>query len=205
MIGNLKRINNLLQNKIYLPKELENAGEFKVLHLSDTPSLIYTAIKDMLEELKPDLIVHTGDIADDIKLENNPGCLELYKQTAGPFLKSLIHSASRFYIVAGNHDYIPFIEARVPRDSVANPGLKVDIEGYSFGMAHYLSDLPYGAQYNLFGHNFDMPGNVTDAVFLNGVKNINIILLPSGKVYGIDYPRRTNRCRRYKGNPPNLI
>ncbi len=205
MINNFKSINHFLQNKIYLPKGLADSGEFKVLHLSDTPSLIYPAIEDMLNRLKPDLIVHTGDIADDIKLEDNPGCLGLYQRTVEPFLQNLIQNTPRFYIVPGNHDSVPFIEAKVPASSIVNPGLKVDIEGYSFGMAHYLSDLPRGAQYNLFGHNFEMPEVTAGDIFLNGAKSINIILLPSGEVYGIRYPGRTNHGRRYRNNPPNLI
>lgn len=205
MVLGLKRIRNLFKNNIELPKGLGPSGEYKVLHLSDTPSSIYPAIMNMLGELKPDLIIHTGDIADDLKLEGNPRCLGLYHRTVGPFLEGLARSAPGLYIVPGNHDSLTFIKSKVSEGNVVKPGVKMDIGGYSFGMAHTVSDLPEGAQYNLFGHNFDEPENTTERTYLNGVKNINVILLPSGKVFGLDYPGGTDRCRRYWNSPPKLI
>ncbi|MGI6703706.1 MAG: metallophosphoesterase [Clostridia bacterium] len=201
----LREFLKFLQNGINVPGELESSGEFKVLHLSDTPSTIYPAITDMLAALRPDAIIHTGDIADDIKLGDSRRYLRQYRRTVEPFLKSLALSTAQFYIVPGNHDSEPFIESNVPPGSVVNPGFVINIGGTSFGVAHYLSDLPDGARYNLYGHNLDMPDGPGDAVFLNGVRTINVILLPSGKVISLRYPNGTNHYRKYRNNPPKLF
>lgn len=201
----IKGIIKLLENGIHLPQRLLASEEFKVLHISDTPSAIYSAVTGMMEQLRPDLIVHTGDLADDIKLGENPGYLGQYQRTAGPFLENLALGAPRFVVVPGNHDSVPFVESTVPTDSVVSPGSVIEAGEQAIGVAHCLADLPDGARYNLYGHNFDVPGRELGTVFLNGVASINIILLPSGEVFRLPYPRGTNRYRKYKENPPTLI
>jgi predicted MPP superfamily phosphohydrolase len=201
----IKGILRLLENGIHLPPQLLASEEFKVLHISDTPSAIYGAVTGMMEQLRPNLIVHTGDLADDIKLGENPGCLDQYRRTAGPFLESLALGASRFIVVPGNHDFVPFVESIVPAGSVVSPGSVIKVGGEDIGVAHTLSDLPDGVRYNLYGHNFDVPVREWRTVFLNGVANINVVLLPSGAVFRLPYPYGTNRYRKYKENPPTLI
>jgi len=201
----LESIIRFFENGISLPQQLLSSGEFKVLHISDTPSPIYHAINSMLVQLKPDMIVHTGDIADEIKLGDNPGFLEQYGRTAGPFIKNLSQSTAKLYIIPGNHDSIPLIESNAPPGSLISPGSVIDVRGHAFGMAHYLTDLPEGAEYNLYGHNLDTPEMQGDACLLNGVTSINVILLPSGKTFRLRYPYGTNRYRKYKENPPTLI
>ena len=194
-----------LGNGIHLPPRLLASEEFKVLHISDTPSAIYRAVIDMMERLRPDLIIHTGDLADDIKLGENPGCFDQYQCTAGPFLESLALGAPRLVVVPGNHDSVPFVESIVPTGSVVSPGSVIKAGEQAIGVAHCLADLPDGAGYNMYGHNFDVPVQAREAVFLNGVASINVILLPSGEVFRLPYPHGTNRYRKYKENPPTLI
>ncbi len=201
----IKGIIRFLENGIYLPQRLLASEEFKVLHISDTPSAIYGAVTGMMKQLRPDLIVHTGDLADDIKLGENPRYLGQYQRTAGPFLKSLALGAPRFVVVPGNHDFVPFVESTVPTGSVVSPGSVINAGEQAIGVAHYLVDLPGGARYNLYGHNFDVPVQEWGTVFLNGVANVNVILLPSGEVFRLPYPHGTNRYRKYKENPPTLI
>jgi predicted phosphodiesterase len=201
----LGRIKKLLCSEIYMPKELLCSAQFKVLHLSDTPSPIYPALVKMLAEIKPDVIVHTGDIADDIKLGDNPGCRDRYIQAAGPFIRQLAQSTPRLYIVPGNHDSIQFIRSAVPPGEILQPGSVINIEGRSFGAAHYVSDLPEEAKYKLYGHNDAIPENSGSAMYLNGVTGISVILLPSGEVFNLKYPCGTNRYRKYRENPPTLI
>ncbi|HZX46436.1 MAG TPA: metallophosphoesterase [Clostridia bacterium] len=201
----IKRFLRLLENGIHLPPQLLASEEFKVLHISDTPSAIYSAVTGMMEQIRPDLIVHTGDLADDIKLGENPGCLDQYRRTAGPFLESLALGAPRFVVVPGNHDFVPFVKNNVPTGSVVSSGSVIKAGEEDIGVAHTLSDLPAGARYNLYGHNFDVPVHEWGTMFLNGVASINVILLPSGEIFRLPYPHGTNRYRKYKENPPTLI
>jgi len=201
----IKGILRFLENGIHLPPQLLASEEFKVMHISDTPSAIYGAVTGMMERLSPDLIVHTGDLADDIKLGENPGYLDQYRRTAGPFSESLTLGAPRFVMVPGNHDFVPFVESIVPAGSVVSPGSVIKADDEDIGVAHTLSDLPDGVRFNLYGHNFDVPVQERGTVYLNGVASINIILLPSGEVFRLPYPYGTNRHRKYKENPPTLI
>ena len=42
-----------------------------LLHISDTPDDIYNYIFRLINILKPQFVIHTGDLADNIKLGNN--------------------------------------------------------------------------------------------------------------------------------------
>ncbi|HHI00115.1 MAG TPA: metallophosphoesterase, partial [Thermococcus litoralis] len=50
-----------------LPKELLESGEAKIMHISDTPDNIYPFILNLIEKSRPDYIIHTGDLVDNIK------------------------------------------------------------------------------------------------------------------------------------------
>lgn len=205
MIQGLGRVLKLFNSGINIPQPVLCSDQFKILHISDTPSPIYQTIINMLEKLKPNMIVHTGDIADDIKLGDNPGYIRKYQQAAGPFIQRLVQNTSRLGIVPGNHDNIPFIEGIITPARLMPPGSVITVKGHTLGAAHYMSDLPSGTEYMLYGHNDDMPTEQQNAVFLNGITSINIILLPSGEVFSLNYPDGTNRYRKYRENPPTLI
>jgi hypothetical protein len=57
---------------IHRPEDLLNDVKGPVLlHISDTPSEIYPFIFKIIDVLKPKYIIHTGDLADNVKLEIN--------------------------------------------------------------------------------------------------------------------------------------
>ena len=51
--------------RIYIPDELLGKKNL-ILHISDTPSAIYPALRGLLRKLKPQVILHTGDLCDHI-------------------------------------------------------------------------------------------------------------------------------------------
>jgi hypothetical protein len=201
----LTRIINLFRNGIYIPQELLQSDQFKILHLGDTPSLIYDTLIAMIGRLSPNMIIHTGDIADDIKLGCNQVYQKQYEFTAGPFIARLAMSAEQVLFIPGNHDSIPFIENIVAPGKIILPGSVIDVNGHTLGVAHYATDLPDQAEYMLYGHNNEMPGDNGGTVLLNGITSINVILLPSGKVFDLKYPPGTNHHRKYKQRLPKLI
>ncbi len=52
-----------------LPRSLRRTGEPSLLHVSDIPSDYYRFIYRLIEKLEPAYLVHTGDLADEVKLE----------------------------------------------------------------------------------------------------------------------------------------
>ncbi len=192
---------NYLCRGYYVPRALEEAmktGEDLILHLSDTPSYAYRSVISLVEILKPRIIIHTGDLADDIKLELYSDLAHLYKEKAVPFLRKLESSvAEEIYIVPGNHDLAGLLEEEAGRSRIVPDGTVIEVRGLKVGLAHCQEDLPDFADYNLYGHNLDCPADGNPCT-LNGCKDINIILYPSWRIYHIPYPVGTNHERQYK-------
>ncbi len=203
---NIKFFFSQLTGRLYVPAEVMNTGEKKVLHLSDTPTSLYSAIFHLVASIKPDIIIHTGDLADDIKLQHNPGSRHVYERMVGQFISSLEEStAEKIYIVPGNHDDVGIIKRCAKFSQLLTEGDTVLINNLAFGLAHYMKRLPKNAQYNLYGHNFRRPEEKEGKIYLNGICNINLLLLPSGRVVKIPYPWGTNRERGMRSALPNTI
>ncbi len=191
---------NYLCRGYYVPRELHEAmktGEDLILHLSDTPSNAYRSVINLVKILKPRIIIHTGDLADDIKLELHPDLAHLYREKALPFLRELENSAAEeIYIVPGNHDLGGLLEEEAGRSRIVPDGTVIEIRGLKVGLAHCQEDLPRSADYKLYGHNLDCPVDGNPCT-LNGCRDINIILYPSWRNYCIPYPVGTNYDRQY--------
>ena len=91
--------------RIRVPKCLKERTEEVVLHISDTPYSIFPALSNLVLTLKPEYIIHTGDLVDNIKLELYPKSLNRYKM----YIKNLMKIMQKpfvkgIYISLGNHD-----------------------------------------------------------------------------------------------------
>jgi len=196
ILTNLKDITNRLAGRFHVPSGLLYSREEKILHISDTPTTLYPAIKYLLETLKPDVLVHTGDLADDIKLEIDPGYMDAYGRAVIPFLRMMEDSpAGEIYVVPGNHDSPEVIDRNTRRTRLVTEGDVLLVKGMSLGMAHTPARLPETAGFRLYGHNFS-GGTGNNAVYLNGLRNVNVILCPSGRVVKIFYPFTVNYDRK---------
>jgi len=196
VIDNIKCIADRLTGRFHVPPGLLHSGEVKILHISDTPTTLYPAIESLLRTLKPGVLVHTGDLADDIKLELEPGNIGVYRRAVIPFLHMLEESpAGEIYVVPGNHDSMEVIDEHAGRTRVVSEGEVLFIQGMYLGLAHNAKKLPRISGYSLYGHNYSR-GPQGPAVNLNGLKNVNVILCHSGRVVKISYPLTTNYDRK---------
>ena len=116
-----------------LPPQLDG---FKILHISDSHLGVYKFLPDLeyilnkAETYRPDLILVTGDVADDLGLL--PDALEMIADYAAPY---------GAYACLGNHEYYRGIarvleiygKSRIPllRDS----GVTIDVDGYNLHVA----------------------------------------------------------------------
>ncbi|MCX7951837.1 MAG: metallophosphoesterase [Clostridiales bacterium] len=183
-----------LSGKIYVPHYLKNSS-IKILHISDTPSYIYSDILSAINKIKPHYIIHTGDIADEIKLELFPFKTEQYSRLTNKFIQELSHLAqNQLIIVPGNHDNINLLNI-TSKIKVVNSGEILNIHGKSFGLAHKLQDLPNkGCDFYLYGHDNKTLGEN----YLNGIMNINILDLSQDNVFHLQYPIFTDNYRMLK-------
>jgi len=206
MTSVLKKVINNFSSGIYdfknrykLPEEYHNSNELKIMHISDTPESIYSHIYKMLSYSRPDVIIHTGDLVDNLKLENaGEELLPLYQKKSAEFISNLEKlTNSRIIYVPGNHDDLKIIKKNKERSEILAEGSIIDLDGVKIGLAHYPKNLPLNADIKLFGHNqrqnFDNQGR-----YFNGILNINYLLLPSKKDYKIKYPWTVDQGRQYK-------
>lgn len=186
-----------LFNYPYLPKELlEDSEGPRVMHISDTPAGVYSYIFRIANILKPEYIIHTGDMADGIKLECRTNRIHSYVAEVKKLIEGLEKNQnSRIYYVLGNHDDYESISKLSKRGIILHKGI-LTIANYKFRVSHYYKDCPSNINYNLYGHSIE-PGHYEreGTVGLNGVLNINIIDLSKGRIFHLDYPIGTNSLR----------
>ena len=172
-----------------------------LLHISDTPVDIYNYIFRIINILKPQFIIHTGDMADNIKLEIYKDKICYYHQGAKRLIEGLEKNESaKIYYVLGNHDDYETVNKLSKKGIILEEGL-LTLDNCSFTVGHYYKEYSYNTDFNLYGHSFE-PGhyNNNGTVGLNGLLNINIIDLSNKSVFHLEYPIGTNSSRRMKLN-----
>lgn len=173
----------------------------KVLHITDTPTTGYGAIIKLINKVAPDYIIHTGDLADNIKLEIYPEKIDLYKKKVKNFLLTLDRMDCKSYIVIGNHDDPSFINELLASVEVVEAFKQINICNKNFLITHKLEDiisedaLIESSDYILHGHSFYDEKFNDHTKVLNGLEGIYLIYPEEEKIYYIDYPVGTNDSR----------
>nr|WP_048159693.1 metallophosphoesterase [Thermococcus barophilus] len=178
-----------------IPDILLRRDEKKIMHISDTPDNIYVFLLNLIEKTKPDYIIHTGDLVDNIKLERRPELRERYEKSLIELLHILENSKAEVYIVPGNEDDVSILRRHITLSKIVPPGTIIEIEGVKLAVGHRYGDVAEinNVDFKLYGHNFRLiPKGI------NGVLRINFILLPSKRVVGVKYPDGTNFERGYR-------
>ncbi len=177
-----------------------------ILHISDTPRSTYQWLKCLINEAEPLWIIHTGDVADDIKLENAPKRLEgAYIHALKDFKNTIGKYENRLVIIVGNHDREELLRNILPQAKVVK-------EPYPFQVANLtmlLSHKPIDCQEYTGGYDFILYGHRPDSSVslkcLNGIYSAYIITL-DGEVMPVNYPSGTNKHRKLRwGDGNDLI
>ncbi len=191
--------------RIRIPSELKERKEEVVLHISDTPYSIFPALNNLILKLKPEYIIHTGDLIDNIKLELYPKSIDRYKL----YLKNLMKILQKpfvkgIYISLGNHDDMNAILEYINLDkriTITKESRTININNKTIQYSHYLSklsDIPNSIE--LYGHDTSVKEKYPEnSIYLNGIESINIIMLTSAKIYKLQYPIGTDDARLKKG------
>lgn len=174
-----------------------------VLHLTDTPTTTYSEIDKLIKSLKPEYIVHTGDLADNIKIGLYEHRISEYKRKVKSLLDLLENSDGEIYITIGNHDHEGYVQQNTVRSKIIHKFQKIDIEGSRFVLVHNLADVisekcVKEADYVLCGHSYEYDDLIPKNKLLNGLKGIFLIYPQSNKVYQLDYPIGTDDSRMQK-------
>jgi predicted MPP superfamily phosphohydrolase len=201
-MSNLKELIYNAIGKLYISPELLEFKEKKLLHVSDTPVCFYPELKLLIAKLKPEYIVHTGDMVDNIKLALYPSLIEEHEKWIKRLAVIFEGSGAEVLLALGNHDNFEVVSKYFTGSRIIKQAETIEIEKQSFRISH----LPEGimespAQYNLFGHDLSLKSGCTNnKLYFNGISYINIIGLESGKCMSLRYPSGTDdeRLRRRK-------
>lgn len=182
--------------QIYIPDTFDLEGSY-LLHISDTPSAIFGALDGFIKRIKPKVIIHTGDLVDNLKLEIYPSSLDGYKRYVKRLIRMLEKTDSALYYVIGNHDDFDAMYKCVKKGRIINGYEEIFVNDFCFGLTHKPEQIEVNqADYVLYGHNIDLPSNYnTTPKYLNGIEKICLIHLETGEIFTFDYPMGTKEQR----------
>lgn len=182
--------------KIYIPDTFDFNANY-LLHISDTPSSIFGSLDSFIKKVQPKVIVHTGDLVDNIKLGMYPSSLQAYNRYLKRLIRILEIDDRDVYYVLGNHDN----EASITNYSRIGTLIKTYREfSYGaniFGAVHNIVDIEIDtATHILFGHNIEKNSDyMSSPKYLNGIEKIVLINIDTGELFSFDYPRGTTESR----------
>lgn len=176
--------------------------EHALVHITDTPNSTFGFIKALLRVVEPDVIVHTGDLVDNYKLERSARNLIFYvrdiKKINDIFSKV---EPKEILITLGNHDDEGSVRTCIPGAEVEKKFICWSYGEKTFAMSHYYTFIKeMDVDYKLFGHSLEAVTDMSQGVY-NGIQHAHVIDLDTGKVHFIPYPKGTDhdRIRLFKG------
>ena len=150
-----------LDNKSKFDQAIVDAKSFlqsnkgtKVLHISDTHSANYGYYQKLFEELRPDVIIHTGDLADELKAGRIEAMRPYWKEAAPVVIKMMERTPARVIIVPGNNDIEDVLSGLVERAEVMPRNTVLPLGGKKFLLCHELNRLDESIEADvcLYGH-----------------------------------------------------
>ncbi|SHH53462.1 metallophosphoesterase [Tepidibacter thalassicus] len=199
---NFKTILYRAMGFVYVPKHLKKRSEEIILHISDTPYSFFYALKKIIKEMKPDYIIHTGDLVDNIKLEFCSYLLSTYKKRLKKLIDILENSqAKEIYVCVGNHDKEEIINELSKKIYIIKKSKNIKIKNLNLRISHYSNEIIKNPlEYNLFGHDLSIRSKIDNKkIYLNGIESINIINIDTRKIINLPYPFGLDDERLGKG------
>lgn len=126
----------------------------KTLHVGDTHSANYPYYERLIEAIKPDVIVHTGDLADELKAGRIESVRSYWKRATKEILKIMAQSGARVIIVAGNNDLAEELKTLAPNAEIVPRNTVLKLHGKSVCVCHevWKIDPSLNADVYLYGH-----------------------------------------------------
>lgn len=188
---------------VHIPEHIKNRKEEIILHISDTPYSFFYSLKKLIQKIKPEYIIHTGDLVDNIKLQFYQYSLFRYTKN----LKTLVDifensSAKKIYISLGNHDKKEAVQGLSKRVTIIEKSDNIRIGDLNLRISHYSNEIISNPlEYNLFGHDLSIKNKIDNGkIYLNGIESINIININTGDITKLPYPFGIDDDRLGKGN-----
>ncbi|MZQ97791.1 MAG: hypothetical protein GT601_08935 [Acidaminobacter sp.] len=201
-MNTIKKMLWKMLGRVILDEAVLRAKGPTILHISDTPTSFYPELNRLLGILKPNCIIHTGDLADDLKLQLRPSLLRNYESALVKLMQIVNQSAAEKVIFTlGNHDNLELVRRYAGRAEFYEDAITENFQGIRISCAHYHeaalgSSKSKRSDFYLYGHDLSLKSQRTNEVyFLNGIEAMHLIDLSNGEVFEIMYPGGTDSAR----------
>ncbi|MBN2897586.1 MAG: metallophosphoesterase [Clostridia bacterium] len=184
--------------RIFIPDSIDLEAPY-LLHISDTPSSIFGALESFIKRVNPKIIVHTGDLVDNLKLELYPSVFEGYKHYLKRLVRILEGGERQVYYAMGNHDDYETLKAYSIKGHIVSYYEVIQTSHFSFGMAHDINSVSTTSpspDMIFFGHNLEKASDYEHVPkYFNGIEKMALIHIVTGEIYTFDYPIGTKESR----------
>ncbi len=190
------RVREFMKTGVVVPEEIAKAKSLKLLHIGDTHSEAYPFYEDLILKVKPDIIIHTGDFVDEVKVGRMINTEEEYEAGLKIITEILRNSgAKQIYLTSGNNDLPDMIRKYIPFAEFVEPNTVVEIAGIKCALGHECFNTTAKAQWSFYGHGLTGETWSQDQnEDLNGICRFNVswgskvILIPEMKMFNFKEP-----------------
>ena len=147
-------MNSEFKKEIEVPDWLFAAGGKRILHIGDTESRRYNFYRSLINKLRPDVIIHTGDMSDEVKAGRMSEVRGEYVFKIGFLAEIMRSSGAEIIIVPGNNDIKEEIEKLFPEAKILNNNSIVNIDGKEVRVGHQVMSISFDKDWSFYGHGF---------------------------------------------------
>ena len=137
---------------VELPQSINEINGQKLLHIGDTESCQFPYYKKIIEMVRPNIILHTGDMVDELKVGRISGLEKEYFSKLKILADIMISSGARLIIVPGNNDISEYITQLFPNAEIFNENSVVNIDGVECRIGHQSTNMTFDKEWNFYGH-----------------------------------------------------
>lgn len=153
---------------------MESVRRPVIVHLSDTFTGSYDMALRLLEIVRPELTIHTGDMADEFKAGRIEAHVPDYRAHVPAFLAQIERLSGRVWLTPGNND-VPDVLANHGENTTVWPnGARAEAFGVRMELDHYPIPVTTGVDFAIYGHGptddlrYPLPDAAENVVYLNG-------------------------------------
>lgn len=130
----------------------------RVLHIGDADSSDYGYCKMLIDGIKPDVIIHTGDLSDEIKAGRIEAVRPYWRSAVKELVKLMEDSSARVIIVPGNNDPEEELQEMVTTAEVVPRNTILNLGGKRVLLCHELNRMDESADADIFLYGHGLTG-----------------------------------------------
>ncbi len=188
-------ISSIYEEEIKLPEWLGKTEGKTILHIGDTEHYHYPFYRKLVSEVKPDIIIHTGDMSDEVKVGRMSERLEEYIYKIS-FMRDILLSAdAELIIVPGNNDIPEEIKKLIPSAKILKVNSVIEIDGEECRVGHQVMKMTFDKKWSFYGHGFTGDtwscddNDAGKECRFNACLGAFIVSIKEGKFFKVDFPK----------------